>query len=161
MRRHACKAAAHSLEQEGHDVAGDENARVGKRCDARVGRAEGVYHAGEAEIETRGHEGRGDGQADDLDQETILRSHGVSQVYADQNQNSQSGAKTDLVKGGAMTPDSSGIAQNFQDAAADHGHGEADEASGKEGLVEEAKEGEGEEGEDDGIAGESGQVVPV
>ena len=67
-----CHAAANGLEEEGEDVAGDEDAGVRERFEVRVFRAEGDDDAGEGEVDTRGEEGGGNGQADDLHQETIL-----------------------------------------------------------------------------------------
>lgn len=65
-------AAADGLQEEGDDVAGDEDARVGEGRDAAVGRAEGGHDAREAEVDAGGEEGGGDGEADDLDEEAVL-----------------------------------------------------------------------------------------
>ena len=65
-------AAADRLEEEGDDVAGDEDAGVGEGFDVGVFGAKGHDDAGEREINPRGQECRGDGQAHDLHQEAVL-----------------------------------------------------------------------------------------
>lgn len=65
-------AAADGLQQQREEVAGDEDARVPARGDARVGGAEGEHDAREGEVDAGGEEGGGDGQADDLDEEAVL-----------------------------------------------------------------------------------------
>lgn len=66
-------AAARGLQHEREEVARDEDLRVALRREARVLGAECAYDAGEAEVQTCGVEGGGDGQTDDLDQEAVLR----------------------------------------------------------------------------------------
>ena len=58
---YGCHAAADRLEEEGDDVAGDEDAWVGEGFDVGVFGAEGHDDAGEREIDARGQECRGDG----------------------------------------------------------------------------------------------------
>ena len=67
-----CHAAADCLEQEGDDVARDEDARVGEGFDVRVFGAKGRDDAGEGEVDAGREEGWSDGQADDLHEETGL-----------------------------------------------------------------------------------------
>ena len=69
---HGCHAAADCLEQEGDDVARDEDARVGEGFDVRVFGAKGCDDAGKGEVDSGCEEGRSDGQADDLHEETGL-----------------------------------------------------------------------------------------
>ena len=69
---HGCHAAADCLEQEGDDVARDEDARVGEGFDVRVFGAKGCDDAGEGEVDAGCEEGGSDGQADDLHEETGL-----------------------------------------------------------------------------------------
>jgi hypothetical protein len=68
-------AAAGGLEDEGEEVAGDEDARVHLGGDAGVVGAEGEDDAREAEVEAGGVEGWGDGEADDLEEEAELRGY--------------------------------------------------------------------------------------
>lgn len=65
-------AAAEGLEDEGEDVAGDEDARVREGFDAGVFRAKGDDDAGEGEVDAGGEEGGGDGEAAYLHEEAVL-----------------------------------------------------------------------------------------
>ena len=65
-------AAAGGLQDEGEEVAGDEDARVHSRGDARVVGAKGEDDARQAEVQAGGVEGRGDGETDDLEEEAEL-----------------------------------------------------------------------------------------
>jgi hypothetical protein len=74
VRRDRCHATARRLQDEREKVADDEDARVHARGQARVVGAEGDDDAREAEVDSRRVEGRGDGQAHDLQEERVLRS---------------------------------------------------------------------------------------
>ena len=72
VTRHGGHAATDRLEQERYDVAGDEDARVREGFDVRILRAEGYDDARESEVDAGCQERWGDGQANDLHQETVL-----------------------------------------------------------------------------------------
>ena len=61
------------LEEEGEDVARDEDARIRKGGDAGILGTEGGHDAGEGEVEACGEEGGSDREADDLDKVGVLK----------------------------------------------------------------------------------------
>lgn len=69
---YGCHATADGLEEEGDDVAWDEDAWVRERLDVRVLGAEGDDDAGKCEVDARCEESGRDCQADDLHEETVL-----------------------------------------------------------------------------------------
>ena len=72
MAGRARHAAAHGLQDEGDDVAGDEDAGIEMGCEAGVCGAEGADEVAEGEVDACGEEGGGDRKGDDLEQETGL-----------------------------------------------------------------------------------------
>lgn len=80
----AGNTTAKGLEDQRSNVAGDEDARVRQRLNARVLSAECADNAGQAEVDTSCKEGRSNREADDLDQEGVrklsVRAH-ESDIY--------------------------------------------------------------------------------
>ena len=76
MRSGASKTATCGLEEEGEDIAGDEDARVRERSDSGVLGAESGDDAGEGQVETCSEEGGSDCEADDLNEVGVLDKEG-------------------------------------------------------------------------------------
>ncbi|TPX12266.1 uncharacterized protein E0L32_007152 [Thyridium curvatum] len=129
-------AAARGLQHERDDVAGDEDARVVRGRDARVGGAERAHDAPQAEVDAGGHEGRPDGQADDLHEEPLL------------------------LPGVLPAHDAPRVAEDLAERAQDEGRREGVPAAGGGAGEQEEQAGEGEEGEEGGVGGEV-EVVQV
>jgi hypothetical protein len=72
MARGAGHAAAQSLQDEGEEVARDEDARVQSWFETGVFGAKSCDYSGEAEVEASSVECWRDGEADDLKEETVL-----------------------------------------------------------------------------------------
>lgn len=59
VRRRGCNSTPSRLKQERGEIAGDKDARIAERSNARVLRTEGEHNAAKAKIDTGGKEGRG------------------------------------------------------------------------------------------------------
>lgn len=66
VRRHARHAAADSLEQEGDEIAGDEEARERKGFDPGIRLSDRDHNPGQGEVDACGEEGGGNGQTYNL-----------------------------------------------------------------------------------------------
>lgn len=72
VRGHAGHAATDGLEQQGDEVAGDEEAWIRHRFDAGIGLPHRDHDARQGEVDAGGEEGGGNGQTDNLHQKSVL-----------------------------------------------------------------------------------------
>ena len=124
------------MEDEGQEVAGDEEAGDEARREVRYARAVNGDDSGQTEVDGGGKQGGANGQTDKVDYEVVV---------------------VEVVD---VQLDAARVADNLEARAADHGDKETPSAvaDGQADLCEEA---EGEEGEVKGIAGEGGDVADL
>lgn len=78
VRCHAGHAAADGLEQQGDEVARDEEARIRQGFDSGIGLPDRDHDARQGQVDACGEEGGGDGQTDNLHQKSVLPDQEVS-----------------------------------------------------------------------------------